>query len=172
MKKSDWDEAVVIALGSNLKGPFASTHELLEAALARFADEGLEIKAQSSWWRSDAWPDPSAPPFLNGVVMVDTTLGPRETLSALHRIEAEFGRERHVPNAPRTLDLDLIAYGRTVGVFDGLVLPHPRAAERRFVMGPLAEMAPQWRHPATGEGAGFLFSTATIGLDARIVVAE
>jgi len=167
MKKSEWDEAVVIALGSNLKGPFASTHELLEAALARFEGEGLEIKARSSWWRSDAWPDPSAPPFLNGVVIVQTELGPRETLSTLHRIEAAFGRDRHVANAPRTLDLDLIVYGRTVGVFDGLVLPHPRAAERRFVMGPLAEIAPQWRHPVTGEGAQVLMERCEVGLDSR-----
>jgi len=166
MNASKWDEAVVIALGSNLKGPFASTRELLEAALARFEGEAMMIAHRSSWWRSDAWPDPSAPPFLNGVVIVETEMGPRPTLAALHRIEAAFGRDRHVPNAPRTLDLDLIAYGREVGVFDGLVLPHPRAAERRFVMGPLAEIAPEWRHPVTGEGAEALLRRCEIGQDA------
>lgn len=167
MKTSEWDEAVVIALGSNLKGPFASTRELLEAALDRFAGEGMTITHRSSWWRSDAWPDPSTPPFLNGVVMVQTELEPRETLSALHRIEAAFGRDRHTPNAPRTLDLDLIAHGREVGVFDGLVLPHPRAADRRFVMGPMAEIAPDWRHPVAGERADVLVELCTVGLDAE-----
>ncbi|MBN8552700.1 MAG: 2-amino-4-hydroxy-6-hydroxymethyldihydropteridine diphosphokinase [Caulobacterales bacterium] len=169
MNGSEWDQAVVIALGSNLKGPFASTRDLLEAALGRFAGEGLAIIHRSSWWRSDAWPDPSAPPFLNGVVIVETELGPRETLSALHRIEAAFGRDRHTPNAPRTLDLDLIAYGREAGMFDGLVLPHPRAAERRFVMGPLAEIAPDWRCPVTGERAEAKSARAEVGLDANAV---
>lgn len=166
MKKSEWDEAVVIALGSNLEGPFASPRELLEAAMARFVDEGLEILSRSSWWRSAAWPDPDEPPFLNGVAIVRTDLAPCETLSALHRIERAFGRDRSRRNAPRTLDLDLIAYGRKTGVYDGLILPHPRAAERRFVMGPLAEIAPAWRHPATGERADTLAREANIGPDA------
>ena len=67
MNTSEWDEAVVIALGSNLKGPWSSTRELLEAALARFRSEGLDVTHQSSWWRSAAWPDPDEPPFLNAV---------------------------------------------------------------------------------------------------------
>ena len=165
MKKSEWDAAVVIALGSNLKGPYGSTRELLEAARARFADEGLKITHQSSWWRSAAWPDPDEPAFLNGVVLVETELDPRETLAALHRIERAFGRDRTRKNAPRTLDLDLIAYGRVV-MDDHLVLPHPRAMERRFVMGPLAEIAPAWRHPKTGERAEAMMKACRIGLDA------
>ena len=168
MKKAEWDEAVVIALGSNLKGPYGSTRELLEAALARFADEGLKVARRSSWWRSAAWPDPEEPAFLNGVVLVETELDPRETLAALHRIEAVFGRDRTRKNAPRTLDLDLIAYGRVV-MDDRLVLPHPRAEERRFVMGPLAEIAPDWRHPVTGEAAEVLVERCQVGLDARRV---
>ena len=167
MKKSEWDAAVVIALGSNLKGPYGSTRELLEAALARFADEGLKITHQSSWWRSAAWPDPDEPAFLNGVVLVETELGPRETLAALHRIERAFGRDRTRKNAPRTLDLDLIAHGRLVMDEDGLVLPHPRAAARRFVMGPLAEVAPEWRLPGTGERAAVLMGRCEVGLDAE-----
>jgi 2-amino-4-hydroxy-6-hydroxymethyldihydropteridine diphosphokinase len=69
-------------------------------------------------------------------------------------------------NAPRTLDLDLIAYGRQVIDAPGLQVPHPRAHERLFVMGPLAEIAPDWRHPVTGETAEKLASQATIGQDA------
>ena len=102
---------------------------------------------RSSWWSSLAWPDPQDPPFLNGVVMVRTAHDPHELMAALGRIEDAFGRERSVRNAPRTLDLDLIAYGRLSGELDGLILPHPRAAERRFVMGPIVEIAPLWRHP-------------------------
>lgn len=161
----DLDSAVIVALGSNDKGVWADCREALEAALARFRPEGLDVVARSSWWRSAAWPDPTDPPFLNGVVIVQTELDARALMAALGRIEEAFGRERGVPNAPRTLDLDLVAFGRLVGDFDGLILPHPRAAERLFVMGPLAEIAPQWIHPAGGT-AGDLAREAQIGRDA------
>lgn len=160
------DDAVVIALGSNLKGPFPGVRELLEAAVARFRPEGLDVLARSSWWRSTAWPEPTDPPFLNGVVLARTELDAHQTLAALHRIEAAFGRQRHQANAPRTLDLDLVAYGRLVDHESGLVVPHPRARERRFVMGPLAEIAPDWICPETGESAAALAARAGVGADA------
>ncbi len=87
-------------------------------------------------------------------------------MQALLRVEAAFGRRRGAPNAPRTLDLDLIAHGRAVVDEPGLTLPHPRAHERRFVMGPLAEIAPGWSHPQTGKTAGALAVAASIGSDA------
>ena len=86
--------------------------------------------------------------------------------AALGRIEDAFGRERSVRNAPRTLDLDLIAYGRLSGDLQGLILPHPRAAERRFVMGPIAEIAPAWTHPHGGAASDLAASTS-VGADAR-----
>lgn len=143
-----------------------SREALLEAALAAFAPEGLGITRRSAWWTSAAWPDPTAPAYLNGVVLVETTLDPAETLAALHRIEAGFDRARGERNAPRTLDLDLVAYGRRV-IVDELLLPHPRAHERLFVMGPLAEIAPDWRHPVSGETAARLAAVADVGRDAR-----
>lgn len=161
------DDAVVIALGSNLAGEAGSCEAVLEAALARFPEFGLAIARRSSWWRSAAWPDPAQPDYLNGVAIVETSLAPREVLAALHRIEAEAGRTRHEKNAARTLDLDLIAYGRLVVDEPGLSLPHPRAAARRFVMGPLSEIAPSWRHPVTGAVAESLAAAATVGRDAR-----
>ncbi len=123
--------------------------------------------ARSSWWRSQAWPEPDDPPFLNGVVIVRTAHDPHQLMTALGRIEDAFGRRRSVPNAPRTLDLDLIAYGREQGDCAGLILPHPRAADRRFVMGPLAEIAPEWPHPVSGVAASTLAREATVGTDAR-----
>jgi 2-amino-4-hydroxy-6-hydroxymethyldihydropteridine diphosphokinase len=87
-------------------------------------------------------------------------------LTALLRLESDMGRLRADRNAPRTLDLDLIAYGRRVLDGPGLILPHPRAHERRFVMGPLAEIAPDWVHPALGRTARELADAATVGLDA------
>jgi 2-amino-4-hydroxy-6-hydroxymethyldihydropteridine diphosphokinase len=163
----DLDEAVIVALGCNDKGVWADCREALEAALARFRPEGIDVVARSSWWRSRAWPDPGDPPFLNGVVIVRTALDPHELMAALGRIEDAFGRQRGKRNAPRTLDLDLIAYGRRQGDRDGLILPHPRAAERLFVMGPLAEIAEDWRHPVSGVAAITLARGATVGTDAR-----
>ena len=160
------DQAVIVALGSNLAGDFGTTQALLEAALAAFGPAGLPVRARSRWWRSAAWPDPIDPPYLNGVAIVETRLGVEQVLAVLHDIEARFGRLRHVPNAPRTLDLDLIAYGRTVLEEGGVVVPHPRAAERLFVMGPLAEIAPDWAHPALGLTAAELAARATVGVDA------
>jgi 2-amino-4-hydroxy-6-hydroxymethyldihydropteridine diphosphokinase len=160
------DAAVLVALGSNLPGEYASAEALLEAALARFPGRGLRVVQRSSWWRSAAWPNPLDPPFVNGVARVDTEAAPSDVLSILHGIEAEFGRHRHIPNAPRTLDLDLIAYGRVVS--DHPSLPHPRAHERAFVMRPLAEIAPQWRHPITGDSALRLAESAVVGRDACI----
>jgi len=103
---------------------------------------------------------------LNGVAIVRTALSPREVLAALHRVEARFGRARGEANAARTLDLDLVAHGRTV-LEDELVVPHPRAHERLFVMGPLAEVAPSWTHPVLGERAASLAASASVGRDAR-----
>ena len=160
---------VVVALGSNLAGGYGSSEALLEAALARFPAVGLKILKRSSWWRSAAWPDPMGPEYRNGVALVEAQGGPREVLQALLGVETDLGRERAARNAPRTLDLDLIAYGRQVLDTPGLVLPHPRAHERLFVMGPLAEIAPGWVHPVLGETAVALAAKATVGTDARAV---
>lgn len=165
-ERSSLDEAVVIALGGNLAGAAGSSLDQLEAALGRFDAAGLRVVARSSWWRSSAWPDATQPDYINGVVLVDTPLDPAAVLAALHEIEADFGRERHLRNAARTLDLDLIAYGRRVIDQPGLHLPHARAADRLFVMGPLAEIAPDWRHPVGGRSAAELAESATVGSDA------
>jgi 2-amino-4-hydroxy-6-hydroxymethyldihydropteridine diphosphokinase len=160
---------VVLALGGNLAGDYPSLEALLEAALSSFPRAGLRIVRRSGWWRSAAWPDPSQPAYLNAVTIVETTLPPRDVLAQILALEALFGRKRAAANAPRTLDIDLIAHGRRVIDAPGLVLPHPRAAERRFVMGPLAEIAPDWAHPTLGRTAAELAASATVGVDAEPV---
>jgi 2-amino-4-hydroxy-6-hydroxymethyldihydropteridine diphosphokinase len=161
------DEIGVIALGSNLPGVFASSEDLLEAAVASLPDAGFDVVAVSRWWRGPAWPDPSEPDYLNGVVLVETAWEPSTAVATLLEVEQAFGRVRDRPNAPRTLDLDLIALGRLIVDRPDLVLPHPRAHLRRFVMGPLAELAPDWIHPSIGRTARDLAAGATIGLEAR-----
>jgi len=106
------------------------------------------------------------PEYRNGVAIVEADAAPQAVLARLLEVEAALDRERGPRNAARTLDLDLIAHGRTVLGTPGLTLPHPRAHERRFVMGPLAEIAPGWRHPVLGRTAADLAAKATVGGDA------
>ncbi|WP_256429988.1 2-amino-4-hydroxy-6-hydroxymethyldihydropteridine diphosphokinase [Caulobacter sp. S45] len=160
------DKSIIVALGGNLAAGGQGLRQSLGAALELLPGHGLRPTRCSRFWRSAAWPDPSEPAFLNAVALVETALDPAQAMSALHRIEALFGRERSRPNAARILDLDLIAYGRQVCAGD-LVLPHPRAAERLFVMGPLAELAPGWTHPVSGKRAADLARDAAVGRDAR-----
>lgn len=139
---------ILIALGANLSSPAGSPIETLRAALDALKAEGVHARAVSKFYATPAWPNPNDPPFVNAVAQVETTLAPTNLLEVLHRVEAAFGRTRSVRNAPRTLDLDLLDY-------DGRVekgppeLPHPRMTERGFVLIPLADVAPQWRHPVT-----------------------
>jgi 2-amino-4-hydroxy-6-hydroxymethyldihydropteridine diphosphokinase len=164
----DLDDSIIVAYGGNLAFGAMTLAQTLEAALAALGGSGVAVRARSRLWRSAAWPDPGEPAFLNGVAIVETLLDPLALLATLHRIEASFGRVRSRPNAPRPLDLDLIAYGRSIRT-DAPLLPHPRAGERLFVMGPLAEIAPAWRHPITGARAQDLAASAPIGRDAHPV---
>jgi 2-amino-4-hydroxy-6-hydroxymethyldihydropteridine diphosphokinase len=140
---------ILIALGSNLPAPPASSPlETLEAAMAALADAGIEILAASRWYVSEPQPPSGQPDFINGVVRAETGLGPAPLLDLLHDTEARFGRVRGSPNDARTLDLDLIDYrGQIRG--GRPTLPHPRAHLRNFVLLPLADVAPGWRHPVS-----------------------
>ncbi len=160
----------VVALGSNLPGRFGSIDALLDAALDALGAAGLEVAKASSSWASAAWPDASAPEFRNRVALVATDLDAGAALAVLLEIERRFGRERTELNAPRTLDLDLIDHDGRVLAGPGLILPHPRAHERLFVMGPLAEIAPAWRHPVLARTAATLAAEAEVGCDARPVL--
>ncbi len=157
---------VIIALGSNDKGSWPDIGALLAAAVHDLGSAGLGGVRRSRWWRSAAWPDPADPPFLNGVVQGAWDGTAEDLMTTLSGIEARFGRERAVKNAPRTLDLDLIDFGGQVLDSPDLTLPHPRAADRLFVMGPLAELAPGWRDPVSGRTVIELVETARVGRDA------
>jgi 2-amino-4-hydroxy-6-hydroxymethyldihydropteridine diphosphokinase len=145
----DAPKPVLIALGANIPSAAGPPAKTLLAAIEALARSGLEITAVSPFYETDAWPAASDPPFMNGVAVCRTRLQPFALLTLLHEVETGLGRIRSVPNAPRTLDLDLLDYA-------GLVqpgppaLPHPRIAQRRFVLEPLKAVAPHWRHPVTG----------------------
>lgn len=143
---------IYIALGANQAYGRASPLENLNCALRALADAGVQVRSASRPWRTPAWPDPSDPPFVNAAAEVRTALGPGALLDLMHRIERRTGRVRGTRNAPRTLDLDLIDHGGRIqaGEEGAPTLPHPRAHERAFVLLPLREIAPYWRHPASG----------------------
>jgi 2-amino-4-hydroxy-6-hydroxymethyldihydropteridine diphosphokinase len=117
-------------------------------------------------------PPSDQPRFINGVAEVATELAPAELLERLHRIEAAFGRVRLQSNEARVLDLDLLAYRGCISAPGASpILPHPRLAERAFVVLPLAELAPDWRHPVSGLSAAGLVGRLPAGRTAWAIEA-
>lgn len=137
-----------IALGSNLPGQAGSREANLAGAVTALATLG-KVQAESRYYDTDPVGYTDQPRFLNAAVLLETVLTPQELLAELLRIEGEFGRDRShgIEKGPRTLDLDLLFYDEQVLAFADLHLPHPALHLRRFVLEPLAEVAPQWRHP-------------------------
>jgi len=140
---------ILIGLGANLDSAAGPPPVTLACALGAMAARRVRVQKVSRFYRTPAWPNPADPVFTNAVARVQTPLGPAGLLEALHGIEAEFGRIREAKNAPRTLDLDLLDYDGRIEAGPP-VLPHPRLAERPFVLVPLADLAPAWRHPISG----------------------
>ncbi len=140
-----------IALGANLPSPAGPPAATLAAALQHLASLG-RITALSSLYSTEPVGLTAQPRFLNAVVALDTALAPRDLLTALLSIERHFGRDRAatVPNGPRTLDLDILLYGDLILLEPDLEIPHPRLAQRAFVLVPLAEIAPRAHDPHSG----------------------
>lgn len=137
-----------IALGSNLDSAHGSPEATLRAAIVQLGACG-QVMAQSSIYRTEPVEYVDQPSFANAVVDLKTELEPEALLEQMLAIEREFGRDRRVgpPKGPRTLDLDLLMVDDLVRNSEQLVLPHPAMAERRFVLAPLAEIAPGLVHP-------------------------
>ena len=139
---------ILVGIGSNLAAPrFGSPQDTAKAALAQLPAIGVAVLDCSRWYLSEPVPPSDQPWYVNGVALVETRLAPPALLAALLVLEAHFGRQRGAANAARTLDLDLLDYDGRQSATKSLVLPHPRLHERRFVLAPLAEIAPRWRHP-------------------------
>lgn len=157
----------IIALGSNLKSSSQPVDAALTSALALLADESLAVLENSSFYHTPAFPPGSGPDFVNAAAVLETGLDAEAVLARLHDVEERLGRRRRERWGPRVIDLDLLAHGDAVfpdeetvrhwmdlppdqqmsRAPDRLILPHPRLHERAFVLIPLAEIAPDWRHP-------------------------
>ena len=140
---------ILVAIGANL--PAADGRDPLttcrDAAVALDMIPGLHLRGLSPWYESAPQPPSGQPNYINGVAHLHGVMDPAALLRALHAIEARAGRTRGLPNAARTLDLDIIAIGDLVRQTPDLVVPHPRTHERAFVLRPILDIAPAWVHP-------------------------
>lgn len=157
-------------MGGNLPSGIGGPARTLVAAVAAMPREGLAIRAVSRFFATPCFPVGAGPDYVNAAVCVQTALPAADLLQALHRIEAQFGRQRRDRWGMRTLDLDLICTGDLVlpdpatqqswvdlppdrqarAAPDRLILPHPRLQDRAFVLVPMADIAAGWRHPLLG----------------------
>jgi len=163
-------EKALIALGGNLGSTHGRPEEILRHALRVLAAPDIEIAAVSRFFRTPCFPPGAGPDFVNAAAVILTHLAPDVLLERLHEVEAELGRERNNRWEARVVDLDLLAMGdrvlpdtatldhwitlpmerQTRDAPDRLILPHPRLQDRGFVLVPLADVAPDWRHPTLG----------------------
>jgi 2-amino-4-hydroxy-6-hydroxymethyldihydropteridine diphosphokinase len=145
---------VYLALGSNLADRLAN----LRAAIGALEPAGVQVKQISSIYETEPVDYLNQPWFLNCVVQAETNLGPFELLHALRSIEVQRGSQKEIPKGPRLIDLDILLYdSETVSVSE-LQIPHPRMLLRRFILAPLAEIAPQLAHPNWPASAAELLS--------------
>jgi 2-amino-4-hydroxy-6-hydroxymethyldihydropteridine diphosphokinase len=132
-----------LSLGSNLGDRAA----YIERALELLSGPGLKIVRRSAFYETEPRDLKAQPWFLNIAAEIETALFPRQLLARAARVEKELGRQRNVDKGPRTIDIDILLFGRFVVDAPDLVIPHPRMHERRFVLEPLAELVPELRHP-------------------------
>lgn len=142
---------IVIGLGGNLPSQFGSPSGTLLAAVDALGQRAIIVRRLSPLYETAPVPVSDQPWYVNAVAAVETPLRPADLLLTLQRIEAQFGRVRTVRNAARVIDLDILDYNGQLVDEAGLKLPHPRLAERAFVLYPLRDIAPAWRHPVTGK---------------------
>ncbi len=154
---------ILIGLGANLPSDrWGPPKETLSAALSALDEGDVRVLARSRWYRSAPFPASDQPWYINGVAVLETTLEPSPLLALLHDVERRFGRVRSERWAARAIDLDLLAYCDVVSAPAEApaspILPHPELHSRAFVLLPLAEVAPEWRHPRLGGTAAELMA--------------
>tara|TARA_B100000315_G_scaffold259931_1_gene318195 strand:+ start:18975 stop:19466 length:492 start_codon:yes stop_codon:yes gene_type:complete len=153
---------IFIGIGSNLSSDiYGLPISVCEAAVDIISRNRVDILARSSWYETAPIPASAQPNFVNGVIAVETKLDSSQLLNVLLAIEIDMGRQRSVPNAARIIDLDLLSFNTETIESEHLTLPHPRLAERAFVVQPIAEIAPDWRHPFSGQVITEILATLT-----------
>jgi 2-amino-4-hydroxy-6-hydroxymethyldihydropteridine diphosphokinase len=149
---------ILIALGSNITGPWGSPHQTVLRAVEEMQQHNISILKVSSLIETAPFGVTNQPNFVNAVAKIRTDLSPEVLMQTLHAIESIAGRKRLERWGPRTLDLDLLDYNGLIkkpsnNALETLELPHPGIEERTFVLQPIAEIAPRWKHPVTHQSA-------------------
>jgi 2-amino-4-hydroxy-6-hydroxymethyldihydropteridine diphosphokinase len=159
-RKKAFAKTHFIAVGANLPGP-DGTKPLAVCFAAITAIAALPWvmhAARSPWYSTGPIPASDQPRYVNGMLRIEADIHPETLLTSLQCIETRFGRSRSAPNAARTLDLDIVDSAGLIRDSPDPILPHPRAHTRAFVLLPLRDVAPDWRHPRTGEGIAALIA--------------
>ena len=139
---------IIISIGGNIKSKDGSHPiHVAKKAINCLANYSIQVTNQSSWYETEPIPKSDQPNYFNCVVFAKTTLNELNVLNSLHDIENIFGRRRIAVNEDRVIDLDLIDYSNKILENKDIIIPHPRAHKRRFVMEPLAELDKNWVHP-------------------------
>jgi 2-amino-4-hydroxy-6-hydroxymethyldihydropteridine diphosphokinase len=147
---------ILIALGANIPSRHGNPEATLEAAKYALVFRGVRILSFSRIWLSAPVPVSEQPLYRNAVASIETQMTPQELMRVIKEIERDFGRHDAEKNAPRELDIDLLAYDDVVYTEGALLVPHPRMHSRAFVMMPLCEIAPDWMHPVLKKTASEL----------------
>lgn len=154
---------IFLGLGANIESAYGAPEETLRAALSLLEQNGVRIVKCSSVWRSAPVPISDQPWYKNAVCHIQTTLKPQQLLAVIMGVEKKLGRERYMINAPRTIDLDILAYDDEIIMEHNLIVPHPRLHERAFVLNPWREIAPDWVHPALNRSVDEMWDTLSQG---------
>lgn len=171
----------LLGLGANCPGPWGKPAETIARALREIARAGVKVEVISAFYETAAVGRAGQAAYVNAVALIDTHLPPEALLRLLKRIEREAGRRGGSPWGPRILDIDILDYKRRVAHWRGrhprfaragarpLILPHPWIEARPFVLRPLLDVAPDWRHPVTRQSARTLWRLAEKGREGQVM---
>ena len=157
---------ILLSLGSNLSSSFGSRFKNIDLAISYLEMYGIKIKKKSNYYETFSYPDKKNPKFINVVIIVETNLTPVDIASILIHIEEKLERKRNKKNDPRTCDIDILDYNNQVLNFKykslEFTVPHKKLIHRNFVLIPLQEVYPDWRHPKTKELISILVEKLSI----------
>jgi len=171
----------LVGLGANCPGPWGTPADTIARALDEIAREGVAVEAVSAFYVTAAVGRAGQPAYVNAVALIDTHLPPEALLRLFKQIERAAGRRGGSPWGPRTLDIDILDYKNRIERWpDGhprfaragprpLILPHPWIEARPFVLRPLLDVAPDWRHPVTKRSAEALWRKAARGREGQVI---
>lgn len=156
---------IILGIGSNLSSSFGDRYANIDISINLLESYGIKVVKKSSFYETSSYPDKSKPKFINIVIIVDSNLNPTDLMSVLLFIEEKLERKRAIKNDPRTCDIDIIDYkGQVINFIYNevpFIVPHQNMMNRNFVLFPIKEILPNWKHPETNENIDAIISKLT-----------